>query len=59
MKGYQHPRQRHTTSTLHQPNNDKNREEVQSNREKRFDNQMGQVETENLPTWSTQIQNRD
>ena len=52
-------RQRHTTGTFHQPDNDRDWEEVQSNRERCFSNQMGQGEIENLPTWSTQIQNRD
>ena len=51
-------RQRHTTGTLHQPNNERNREKVQSNRERRFGNQLGQGEAENLSTWSIQIQNR-
>ena len=52
-------RQRRTTGTLHQPNNDRNWEQVQSNRESCFGNQMGQGESENLPTWRTQIYNRD
>ena len=50
--------QRHTTGTLHQPNNDRNQEEKQSNRGGCFENQMGQAHTESLPLWNRPIQNR-
>ena len=48
-------RQGHATSTLHQPNNDGDQEEVQSNRKRCLSNQIGPIqgETENLPTWNT------
>ena len=65
VKGYQRPYSRrqteayNSTGTLHQLDNDRNREEVQSNQERCFGIQMGQRETENLPTWSTQIQSHD
>ena len=47
---------RHMTGTLHQPNNDRDGEDVKPNRKRRIGHRMGQGEAETLPTWSTQIQ---
>ena len=49
----------HTTSALHQPDNDWNRKAIQSNREGRAGHQVGKGETQRIPPWSAKIQDSD